>query len=173
MSRTIVRVAGVAALVAALSACSSGATPSSVSASAVFAGGTAQVEITAPAPSRYTAQLMTGRLYTEGTSTALSVQYGNVQQGSVTYTGPAAPGTYKTERTDTGMTSLALVVGIQGAGGDVPYQTFSSINGECSVTIVKVDRTGGNGTFTCTNLPSADGSMKIDATGTFDAQPAP
>jgi hypothetical protein len=170
MHRPVARIAGLVALSLALAACSSGgssATPVP-SVSAVFASGTANVQVAGPVLS-YTAPLQIGRLVDNGAM--LSVQYINVQGGTLTYTGPGKPGTYATQRTDTAITSLALVVGVQGAGGDVPYVPFNSIAGECSITIEKVDKTGGNATFTCTQLPSQDGTIKIDATGTFDAQP--
>jgi hypothetical protein len=170
MHRPVARIAGLVALSLALAACSSGgssATPVP-SVSAVFAAGTANVQVAGPVLS-FTAPLQVGRLIDNGA--ALSVQYINVQGGTLTYMGPGKPGTYTTQRTDTAITSLAIVVGVQGAGGDVPYVPFNSIAGECSITIEKVDKTGGNATFTCTQLPSQDGTIKIDATGTFDAQP--
>jgi hypothetical protein len=170
MHRPVARIAGLVALSLALAACSSGgssATPVP-SVSAVFAAGTANVQVAGPVLS-FTAPLQVGRLIDNGA--ALSVQYINVQGGTLTYMGPGKPGTYTTQRTDTAITSLAIVVGVQGAGGDVPYVPFNSIAGECSITIEKVDKTGGNATFTCTQLPSQDGTLKIDATGTFDARP--
>lgn len=169
MHRSIARVAGALALTLVVAACSSGssATPAP-SVSAVFASGTANVQVAGPVLS-FTAPLQIGRLMDGGAM--VSVQYINVQGGTLTYTGPGKPGTYKTERTDTAITTLALVVGVQGAGGDVPYVPFNSIAGECSITIEKLDATGGNASFTCTQLPSQDGTVKIDATGTFDARP--
>jgi hypothetical protein len=169
MLRPIARFAGAIVLTLVVAACSSGgsATPAP-SVSAAFAAGDANVQVAGPALS-YTAPLQIGRLIDGGT--ALSVQYINVQGGTLTYMGPGKPGTYTTQRTDTAITSLALVVGVQGAGGDVPYVAFNSIAGECAITIEKIDETGGNATFTCTQLPSEDGKIKIDATGTFDARP--
>lgn len=173
-SRRIVALAATVLIVAlAVSACSSGSSSSptpAASASAVFSAGSADVKIASSLAGSFTAPLMIGRIYNNGA--ALNVQYGDVQQGSLTYLGPAAPGTYKTERTDAATTSLALVVVVQGGGGgDVPYKTFSSINGECSVTIVKIDKTGGNATFACNALKSDDGTTTIDATGSFEARP--
>ena len=170
MHRPLARITGLVALSLALAACSSGgssATPVP-SVSAVFADGTANVQVAGPVLS-FTAPLQIGRLVDGGEM--LNVQYINVQGGTLTYTGPGKPGTYTTQRTETAITSLALVVGVQGAGGDVPYVPFNSIAGECSITIEKVDATGGNAAFTCTQLPSQDGTIKIDATGTFDARP--
>jgi hypothetical protein len=169
MHRPTARLAGLLAAGLLLAACSSsGSATPAPSVSAVFAAGTANVQVAGPVLS-FTAPLMTGRLIDNGAM--LNVQYINVQGGTLTYTGPGTPGTYTTQRTDTAITTLALVVGVQGAGGDVPYVPFNSIAGECSITIEKVDKTGGNATFTCTQLPSQDGSIKIDATGTFDARP--
>ncbi len=171
MRRPAARVAVILAVGLAVAACSSssgGSATPAPSVSAVFAGGTENVQVAGPVLS-FTAPLVTGRLVDDGAM--LNVQYINVQGGTLTYTGPGKPGTYKTERTADTITSLALVVGVQGAGGDVPYVSFSSIAGECSVTIVRVDRTGGNATFTCSNLASSDGKTKTDATGTFDARP--
>ena len=168
MRRPSALIAGLLALGLAVAACSSGSATPAPSVSAAFAAGTANVQVAGPVLS-FTAPLQIGRLMDGGVM--LNVQYINVQGGTLTYTGPGKPGTYKTERTDTSITSLALVVGVQGAGGDVPYVPFNSIAGECSITIEKIDKTGGNATFTCTQLPSQDGTMKIDATGTFDARP--
>jgi hypothetical protein len=168
MRRPSALIAGLLALGLAVAACSSGSATPAPSVSAAFAAGTANVQVAGPVLS-FTAPLQIGRLMDGGVM--LNVQYINVQGGTLTYTGPGKPGTYKTERTDTSITSLALVVGVQGAGGDVPYVPFNSIAGECSITIEKIDKTGGNATFTCTQLPSQDGTVKIDATGTFDARP--
>ncbi len=168
MRRPSILAAGLVAMGLAVAACSSGSATPAPSVSAAFAAGTANVKVGGPALS-YTAPIQIGRLYDGGTM--LSVQYINVQGGALTYMGPGTPGTYKTQRTETAITSLALVVAVQGAGNDVPYVAFNSIEGECSVTIEKVDKTGGNATFTCTQVPSEDGKMKIDASGTFDAQP--
>jgi hypothetical protein len=168
MRRPSTLIAGLLALGLAVAGCSSGSATPAPSVSAAFAAGTANVQVAGPVLS-FIAPLQIGRLMDGGVM--LNVQYINVQGGTLTYTGPGTPGTYKTQRTDTAITSLALVVGVQGAGGDVPYVPFNSINGECSVTIEKIDKTGGNATFTCTQLPSQDGTIKIDATGTFDAQP--
>lgn len=168
MRRPSALIAGLLALGLAVAACSSGSATPAPSVSAAFAAGTANVQVAGPVLS-FTAPLQIGRLMDGGVM--LNVQYINVQGGTLTYTGPGQPGTYKTQRTDTAITSLALVVGVQGAGGDVPYVPFNSIAGECSITIEKIDKTGGNATFTCTQLPSQDGTVKIDATGTFDARP--
>ena len=149
-------------------ACSASSATPAPSVSATFASGTANVEVAGPVLS-FVAPLMQGRLMDGGAM--LNVQYINVQGGTLTYIGPGKPGTYKTERTETAITSLALVVGVQGSGGDVPYVAFSSIAGECSVTIERLDKTGGNATFTCSQLASEDGKTKIDASGRFDAQP--
>ena len=171
MHRPIARIAGLLALSLVAAACSSGGSGSATpvpSVSAVFASGTAHVQVSGPALS-YTAPLQIGRLIDNGAM--LNVQYINVQGGTLTYIGPGRPGMYKTERTDNAITSLALVVGVQGSGGGVPYVEFNSIAGECAVTIDEVDATGGHASFTCTQVPSEDGKIRIDATGTFDARP--
>ncbi len=168
MHRPSARIAALLALGLTLAACSSSSATPAPSISAAFAAGTANVQVAGPVLS-FTAPLQIGRLMNGGEM--VSVQYINVQGGTLTYTGPGKPGTYTTQRTDTAITTLALVVGVQGAGGDVPYVPFNSVNGECSVTIEKLDATGGNASFTCSKLPSQDGKITIDATGTFDARP--
>jgi hypothetical protein len=95
----------------------------------------------------------------------MSVEYGTVQTGALTYQGPATPGTYKTVPTDTALATLGLTVAV--TSGDVPSYPFASINGECEVTIVAMADHKGNATFTCSNLASQDGTVTIDATGSF------
>jgi len=111
----------------------------------------------------YVAQLIVGAFVNDGA--AMSAQYGDVQTGALTYQGPATPGTYTTVRTDTSVATLGLTVVV--TSGDVPSYSFDSVNGECQITIVEMANHKGNATFTCSNLAAHEGSLTIDATGSF------
>jgi hypothetical protein len=135
--------------------------------STTFANGVAEVSMTGGYTISYPAKLIQGALVNDGA--LMSVSYGTVQTGALTYQGPATPGTYKTVRTDTEIATLALTVVL--TSGDKPSDSFASVNGECEVTIVDMSQLKGDATFTCANLKSQDGTVTIDATGTFTVLP--
>ncbi|HZB02340.1 MAG TPA: hypothetical protein VE800_09560 [Actinomycetota bacterium] len=60
--------------------------------------------------------------------------------------------------------TLAFVV----AGPDGPAQ-FTSTNGECSVTITPALPESMGGVFTCTAITDVDGTLTVNASGTFSA----
>jgi hypothetical protein len=164
ISRRLAIVAVASTLVAAVAACSSGGgSPKPSTVSAAFAGGAAQVSMTGDYTASYPATLIVGAFVNDGAG--MSVEYGDVQTGALTYQGPAKPGTYKTVRTDTALATLGLTVVL--TSGDVPSYSFDSINGECEVTIVEMADHKGNATFTCSNLANQDDTVTIDATGSF------
>jgi hypothetical protein len=154
-------------LAVAIAGCSSGTSPTPSMVSTTFHSGVAQVSMTGGYTLSYPAQLIQGALINGGA--AMSVSYGTVQTGALTYQGPATPGTYKTLRTDTEVTTLALTVVL--TSGDKPSDSFASLNGECAVTIVEMSALKGDATFTCTNLKNQDGTVTIDATGSFSITP--
>jgi hypothetical protein len=164
ISRRLAVVAVASTVGVVVAGCSSGGgspTPSTVS--AAFAGGSAEVSMTGGYTASYQAQLIVGAFVNDGAG--MSVQYGDVQTGALTYQGSATPGTYKTVRTDTALATLGLTVVL--TSGDVPSYSFDSINGECEVTIVAMADHKGNATFTCSKLANQDGTVTIDATGSF------
>ena len=55
--------------------------------------------------------------------------------------------------------------------GDKPSDSFASLNGECSITVLEYSQARGDATFTCTGLANMDGTVTIDATGSFYAEP--
>ena len=156
---------------AALAACSSTSSSPSATAdvSAKFQGGTANVKLTGGYDLSYIARFITGATANGGS--VMSVEYGNVQTGALTYQGPAAPGSYPTTRTQTSITTLGLTVVLP--SGPKPSDSFASVNGECTVTITKSTVAGGAATFTCTGLKNQDGSVTVDASGSWDWQAAP
>jgi len=156
-----------AAIAVAAAGCGSGASPTPAMVSANFKDGLATVSMTGAYTATYPAQLMRGTLVEGGA--AMAVEFGNVQTGALTYQGPATPGTYATERTDTSVTTLALTVVL--TSGDKPSDSFASTAGECSITIVEMASTKGNATFTCTDLANVDGTATIDASGKFSVVP--
>ncbi len=156
---------------ATLAACSSTTSSPLMSGgvSAKFRDGTANVKLTGGYDLSYVARFLTGATASGGT--AMSIQYGNVQTGALTYQGPATVGSYPTTRTATAITTLGLTAVLP--SGPKPSDSFSSVNGECTVTITKSDATGGQATFTCTGLKNQDGSVTVDATGSWDWLAAP
>jgi hypothetical protein len=160
-------VAAAAALAIAVAGCGSAASPTPASVSAKFARGQATVSITGDYTATYIAPFINGR--TVGSGAFVSLQYGAVQTGSLTYQGPAAPGTYATLRTGDEVTTLALTVVL--TSGDKPSDSFASMNGECSITVLEYSQARGDATFTCTGLANIDGTATIDATGSFYAEP--
>ena len=147
--------------------CGGGASPTPPSVSAKFARGEATVTMTGGYTATYKAPFINGR--TVGSGTFVSLQYGAVQTGSLTYQGPAIPGTYATLRTGEEVTTLALTVVLM--SGDEPSDSFASLNGECSITILEYSQARGDATFTCTGLANLDGTVTIDASGSFYAEP--
>ena len=133
--------------------------------SATFKDGKATVTMTGGYSLSYPATLQRGNRYGAG-GEWMSVEYGNVQTGALTYQGPATVGSYPTTRTSSTAVTLALTVVLP--SGSKPSDSFASVNGECTVTVTKDQPGGGEATFTCTNLANTDGSVKIDATGTWD-----
>ncbi len=150
-------------LVAGCSSSSPAGTP--VEQSLSFMGGDATVQMTGGYTLSYPARFLRGNLFGAG-GAFMSVQYGNVQTGALTYQGPATVGAYPTTRTATTVVTLALTVVLP--SGPKASDSFASTNGECTVTITKAEPGGGAATFTCTNLANIDGSVKVDATGTFN-----
>ncbi|MEI8333146.1 MAG: hypothetical protein WCH74_04750 [Chloroflexota bacterium] len=170
-SATVVALALVAAIL--MAGCgSSTPTGTPLDVSATFSGGAATVHMTGGYSLSYPASLQRGNRYGAG-GDWMSVEYGNVQTGAVTYQGPATVGTYPTARTSTTAVTLALTVVLP--SGSKPSDSFASTNGECAITVTKDLPGSGEATFTCTNLANTDGSVKIDATGTWDytVPPAP
>lgn len=144
---------------------SSTPTGTPVTVSAAFADGTAKVSMTGGYTQSYPAMLMRGNRY-GADGGWMSAEYGNVQTGALTYQGPAVLGSVPTGRTETQAITLALTVVL--TSGSKPSDTFASTNGECTITVTEFRPTGGAATFTCTNLANTDGSVKVDATGSFD-----
>jgi hypothetical protein len=161
--RLVVLPIAAALLVAGCGSSTPTGTPLAVSAS--FTGGTAKVAMTGGYTQSYPAILMRGNRY-GADGGWMSAEYGNVQTGAVTYQGPDVVGSVATGRTDTQVITLALTVVL--TSGSKPSDTFASTNGECTITVTKFQPGGGEATFACTNLPNTDGSVKIDATGSFD-----
>ena len=163
-SATVVGLTLVAAIL--MAGCgSSTPTGTPLEVSATFSGGAATVRMTGGYSLSYPASLQRGNRYGAG-GTWMSVEYGNVQTGALTYQGPATVGSYPTTRTSSTAVTLALTVVLP--SGSKPSDSFASVNGECTVTVTKDQPGGGEATFTCTNLANTDGSVKIDATGTWD-----
>jgi len=152
----------VAGLVAGCSSSSPAGTP--VEQSLSFMGGAATVQMTGGYALSYPAPFLRGNLFGAG-GAFMSVEYGIAQTGSLTYQGPATVGTFPTTRTATDVVTLGLTVVLP--SGPKASDSFASTNGECTITITKADPEGGAATFTCTNLANIDGSVKVDATGTF------
>lgn len=167
ITRRLAVVAVAASLVVAVAGCGSAASPTPPSVSAKFARGEATVSITGSYTATYTAPFVNGR--TVGTGAFVSLQYGDVQAGSLAYQGPATPGTYATLRTGDEVTTLSLTVVLM--SGDKPSDSFASTNGECSITVLELSEARGDATFTCTGLANMDGTATIDATGSFYAEP--
>jgi hypothetical protein len=167
ITRRLAVVATAASLALAVAGCGSSASPTPPSVSAKFARGEANVTITGGYTATYKAPFINGR--TVGSGTFVSLQYGAVQTGSLTYQGPAIPGTYATLRTGEEVTTLALTVVLM--SGDEPSDSFASMNGECSITILEYSQARGDATFTCTGLANLDGTVTIDASGSFYAEP--
>lgn len=158
----------VAATIAfAVAGCGSAASPTPPSVSAKFARGEATVAMTGGYTANYIAPFINGR--TVGSGAFVSLQYGDVQAGALTYQGPATPGTYATVRTGDDVTTLALTVVLM--SGDKPSDSFASTNGECSITVLEYSQARGDATFTCTGLANIDGTATIDASGSFYAEP--
>jgi hypothetical protein len=163
LSRRLAIAAAASIIVMAVAGCSSGTSPTPSMVSTTFRDGTAQVSMTGGYTMSYPAKLIQGALVNDGA--LMSVSYGTVQTGALTYQGPATPGSHKTVRTDTEIATLALTVVL--TSGDKPSDSFASVNGECEVTIVEMSQQKGDATFTCTSLKNQDGTVTIDATGTF------
>jgi len=166
-TRLATAAAATIAIAVAVAGCGSGASPTPPSVSAKFARGEATVTITGGYTATYTAPFINGR--TVGTGAFVSLQYGDVQAGSLTYQGPATPGTYPTVRTGDDVTTLSMTVVL--LTGDEPSDSFASVNGECSITVLEYSQARGDATFTCTGLANIDGTVTIDASGAFYAEP--
>ena len=80
--------------------------------------------------------------------------------GSVGINGPSFQGTMQTE------SALRLELAIREGEGTV---AFRSDDGSCSVTIDRASVSHLSGSFNCSGLESTDGSVVVDATGTFTA----
>jgi len=167
ISRRLVVVAVASTIAFVVAGCGSGTSPTPSMVSTTFQNGVASVSMTGGYTISYPAKLIQGALVNGGAG--MSVEYGTVQTGALTYIGPATPGTYKTVRTDTEITTLALTVVL--LSGDKPSDSFASVNGECEVTIVDMSGQKGSATFVCTNLKNQDGTVTIDATGDFTILP--
>lgn len=167
ITRRLAVVAAAASLAVVAAGCGGGASPTPPSVSAKFARGEATVTITGGYTATYKAPFINGR--TVGSGAFVSLQYGDVQAGSLTYQGPATPGTYATLRTGEDVTTLALTVVLM--SGDKPSDSFASTNGECSITVLELSEARGDATFTCTGLANVDGTVTIDASGSFYAEP--
>jgi hypothetical protein len=133
--------------------------------SAAFTGGTAKVTMTGGYTQSYPAMLQRGNRY-GADGGWMSAEYGNVQTGALTYQGPSVLGSVATGRTETQVITLAFTVVL--TSGSKPSDSFASTAGECTITVTDFKPGGGAATFTCSNLPNTDGSVKIDATGSFD-----
>jgi hypothetical protein len=164
IARRLVILPIVAAILAA--GCgSSTPTGTPVTVSAAFTGGTAKVTMTGGYTQSYPATLQRGNRY-GADGGWMSAEYGNVQTGAVTYQGPSVLGSVATGRTETQVITLALTIVL--TSGSKPSDSFASTAGECTITVTKFLPGGGEATFACTNLANMDGSVKIDATGSFD-----
>ena len=82
------------------------------------------------------------------------------EDGSFGINGPSFQGTMQTD------SALRLELAIRESEGTV---AFRSNDGSCSVTIDRASVSNLSGAFTCSDLASTDGSVVVDATGTFAA----
>ena len=80
--------------------------------------------------------------------------------GSFGINGPSFQGTMPTD------SALRVEFAIRAGEGAVE---FRSNDGSCSVTIDMASVSHLSGAFTCSGLQSTDGSVVVDATGTFTA----
>lgn len=168
MPTTPRRLAVAAATMAlAAAACGSATSTPAPPVTANFESGTATVSMTGSYTTTYPALLIRGSFV--GGGALMSVEFGNVQTGALTYAGPATRGTYPTLRTDTEITTLALTVVL--ASGDKASDSFASTNGECLITIVEMSAMKGDATFTCSDLSNIDATATIDASGQFSFVP--
>jgi hypothetical protein len=165
--RVAVATAGLMLAGAIVGACSSSST-SPLPNVLVYAGGSTTAQITGSYSQALAAPLISGRLI-EGVGVRL--QFSTVQLGSVMYDGPATPGTYTTKRTDTSLVQLGIELVLSSSGNET--DAFTSVNGECSITITQMDRKGGSGSYACTDMPSTKTAAKINAQGTFTVNAPP
>lgn len=80
--------------------------------------------------------------------------------GSFGINGPSFQGTVQTNA------ALRLELTIRESDERV---AFRSNDGSCSITIDRASVSNLSGAFTCSGLASTDGSVMVDATGTFTA----
>jgi hypothetical protein len=158
-------------LATGLGACAQAASPATSSSAAtsgtVFFNGDASVTVSGPVSGEFTVPLARGSVLPGGAF--ITAEYAEIQQGALTYQGPARVGEYRTARTETDMTSLMITLAIP--ENDPPYDTYVSLEGECTIDVSEAGPAGGQASFSCTQVPNLDGTVKVDAEGTFDAAP--
>jgi hypothetical protein len=156
-----------ATVLTAVAGCTPVASSSSAPAGAtVFFNGDAHVSVSGPETGEFTVPLARGNVLPGGFITA---EYAEVQQGALTYQGPAQVGEHQTARTETNVTSLMITLPLP--DNDPPYDSYISIAGECTIDVTAAGPSGGEASFSCTQVPNLDGTVKVDAEGTFDAAP--
>jgi hypothetical protein len=158
VSRILAAVAVIGIVVGGCSSSSSTPVPEAL----VYASGTTTAQVTGAYSMALAAPLVHG---TTRADVGASLQFSSVQFGSVLYQGPGTPGTYTTERTDTSLTQLSIQLVL--SNSKAQSEAFASTSGECSITITQLDRRGGSGTYTCTNMPSTTTTATINAQGSF------
>ena len=168
---TLQRLAATLTLAVALGGCAPAASPASSSSAAtsltVFFNGEANVTVSGPVSGEFTAPLARGSVLPGGGF--ITAEYAEIQEGSLTYQGPARVGEYPTARTETELTSLMITLAIP--DNDPPYDTYISLEGECTIDVTAAGPEGGEASFSCSEVPNLDGTVKVDAEGTFDAAP--
>jgi hypothetical protein len=154
------------ALVLSVATCSPSASQAP-SSGTVFFNGDAHVTVTGPVSGGFTVPLARGNVLPGGAF--ISAEYAAIQEGALTYQGPARVGEYRTARTDSDVTSLMITLAIPDM--DPPYDSYISVGGECVISVSEASPSGGEASFTCSQVPNLDGTVRVDAEGTFDAQP--
>ncbi|MFL5680585.1 MAG: hypothetical protein ACJ77B_08295 [Chloroflexota bacterium] len=150
---------------AVLSSCSQSASPAA--SGALLFNGDAHVVVSGQEHGEFTVPLGRGGVLSGGSF--MTAEYGAVQLGALTYQGPALVGDHRTARTESTVTSLMITLSLP--DHNPPYDTYTSLAGECVVTVKEAGPSGGTATFSCAKVPNVDGTVLVDAQGTFDAHP--